>query len=163
MKTSEQPRLQKFHIAGVKHILPGDAFDALKNNEAVLIDVREMFEVQLENIPLEQVLNHSMSVIMDRLFYIAQNQKIIVICAHGERSVKVANLLQYQGYPDVASLDGGFMAWEKAGLPVESVLPVMGCGCHSEKQTQSVLTTQNKLNSIGISEKIDFKNVKPIG
>jgi len=163
MKTSEQPKLQYFNISGVKHILPADAFEAIQNGDGVMIDVREMFEVQLENIPLDRVLNHPMSVIMDRLPYIVKDQKIIVICAHGVRSVKVANLLQCQGYPEVASLDGGFEAWKNAGLPFESVMPIAGCGCHSETKTQSALSTQNKLNSNSISEKIDFKNVRPIG
>jgi len=163
MNTSEIPKLQYFHISGVKHILPANAFEAIQNGDAVMIDVREMFEVQLENIPLDRVLNHPMSVIIDRLPYIAKDQKIIVICAHGERSVKVANLLQYQGYPEVASLDGGFEAWKNAGLPFESVLPVTGCGCHSETKTQSFLSTKNKLNSNNIGEKNIFKKVRPIG
>ena len=162
MNTSEQPKLQYFHIVGVKHILPGDAFDAIKNNEAVLIDVREMFEVQLEYIPLEQVLNHPMSVIMDRLPYIAKDQKIIVICAHGERSVKVANLLQYQGYPKVANLDGGFEAWKNAELPFESVLPVSGCGCHSSENRQPERLINNPVNNPTISNKIDFKKIRRI-
>ena len=162
MKTSEQPKLQYFHISGVKHILSADAFETIQNGDAVLIDVREMFEVQLENIPLDCVLNHPMSVIMDRLPYISKDQKIIVICAHGERSVKVANLLQYQGYPEVASLDGGFEAWKNAGLPVESVLPVTGCGCHSAENGQPERLINNPVNNPTFNNKIDFKNIRRI-
>lgn len=162
MKTSESPKLQYFHIAGVKHILPGDAFDAIQNRDAIMIDVREMFEVQLENIPLDQVLNHPMSVIIDRLPYIAKDQKIIVVCAHGERSVKVANLLQYQGYPEVASLEGGLEAWKNAGLPFESVLPVTGCGCHSESIKQPETILKNPVSNPSVTGNFDFKNVRRI-
>jgi rhodanese-related sulfurtransferase len=162
MKTSEQPKLQYFHIAGVKHILPGNAFEAIQNGNAVMIDVREIYEVQLENIQLDKVLNHPMSVIMDRLPYISKDQKIIVICAHGERSVKVANLLQYQGYPEVASLDGGFEAWKKAGLPYESVLPVNGCGCHSVENKKQDWLINNPVNNPVTNNKIDFKNIRRI-
>ena len=162
MKTSEQPKLQYFHISGVKHILSADAFEAIQNGDAVMIDVREIFEVQLENIPHDKVLNHPMSVIMDRLPYISKDQKIIVICAHGVRSVKVANLLQYQGYPEVASLDGGFEAWKNAELPFESVLPVTGCGCHSSEPKQPERLINNSVNNPAIINKIDFENIRRI-
>jgi rhodanese-related sulfurtransferase len=130
VKTSEKPELQYFHIDGVKHILPVDALEAIQNDDAVMIDVREIYEVQLENIQHEKVLYHPMSVFTDRLPFISKDQKIIVICAHGVRSVKIVNLLQYQGYPLVASLDGGFEAWKNARLPFVSVLPDNGCGFH---------------------------------
>ena len=135
MKTTEKPILQDFHIEGVKHINPLDALEAIKTGEAVLIDVREMNEVKLESIPLDHVLNHPMSVIMDRLSYIAKDQNIIVMCHSGIRSVKVVNLLIQQGYESVANLDGGFEMWKAKGLPSESELSSGGCGCHSGRQS----------------------------
>lgn len=136
MNTTDKPAFQNFHIDGVKHIAPADALEALKNNEAVLIDVREENEVQLESIPLDNVLYHPMSVIMDRLPYIAKNQNIILGCPGGMRSAKVANLLNLQGYPNVANLDGGFNKWKSLGLPYNVKLSFSGltyagggCGC----------------------------------
>ncbi|MCX6220946.1 MAG: rhodanese-like domain-containing protein [Bacteroidia bacterium] len=129
MKTTERPTLQNFHIEGVKHIVPSDAHQAIVKGEAVLIDVRELSEVRLEKIPLDRVLNHPMSVITDRLPYISKDQHIILICQGGVRSVKVANLLNRQGYPDVANLEGGISLWKAQGLPIESNIPVGGCGC----------------------------------
>ena len=130
MKTTDKPTFQDFHIEGVKHIAPSDALGALKNNEAVLIDVREVNEVQLESIPLDNVLYHPMSLIMDRLSYISKDQNIILICPGGVRSSKVANLLNRGGYPNVANLDGGLMMWKAQGLPFESNISYSGgCGC----------------------------------
>ena len=136
MKTTDKPTLQEFHIDGVKHIAPGDALKLIEKNEAVLIDVREENEVALENIPLENVLYHPMSVIMDRLPYIAKDQNIILGCPGGVRSAKVANLLNLQGYPNVANLDGGFNKWKSLGLPYSVKLAFSGlsyagggCGC----------------------------------
>jgi 3-mercaptopyruvate sulfurtransferase SseA len=44
----------------------------------------------------------------------------IVVCADtDEDAARIAQRLQEQGYHDVAILDGGFEAYEKAGLPVE--------------------------------------------
>jgi sulfur-carrier protein adenylyltransferase/sulfurtransferase len=130
MQTTNKPLLQEFHIEGVKHIDPQEAFEALKNNNVILIDVREENEVKLEYVPLDNVLNHPMSVIMERLPYIAKDQNIILACPGGVRSSKVANLLNLQGYPSVANLDGGFTMWKAKGLPFESNSRAgSGCGC----------------------------------
>jgi hydroxyacylglutathione hydrolase len=128
MKTTEKPTLQDFHLEGVKHITPSNTLETLKNGEAVLIDVREENEVKLESIPLDNVLYHPMSVIMERLPYISKDQPIIVGCPGGVRSTKVAYLLMKQGYPDVANLDGGFVMWKSQGLPFESKTS-SNCGC----------------------------------
>jgi rhodanese-related sulfurtransferase len=122
MKTNEKPQLQDFHIEGVKTHHTRMAFEAIKNNQALLIDVREESEVKLEYIPLDNVLNHPMSVIMERLPYIAKDQNIILGCPGGVRSSKVANLLNLQGYTNVANLDGGFSMWKAKGFPLESNL-----------------------------------------
>lgn len=140
MKTTDKPTLQNFHIEGVKNISPEDTLEALKNNEAVLIDVREENEVRLESIPLDNVLYHPMSVITDRLAYIAKDQHIIVACPMGVRSTKVANLLNRQGYPNVANLDGGFTMWKAKGLPWQSNLSFGGgcsCGCSSSNSDKA--------------------------
>lgn len=131
MRTTEKPTLQEFHIDGVRHITPIDALEVIENGEAVMIDVRELSEVRLETIPLDRVLNHPMSVIVDRLPYISKDQNIILVCQSGIRSVKVANLLNRHGYPRVANLEGGFTLWKALGLPIESKLPAGGCGCNS--------------------------------
>jgi len=130
MKTTEKPTLQDFHIEGVRHITPANAMEVVKSGKAVLIDVREENEVVLENIALDNILYHPMSVILDRLPLISKDQNIITICPGGVRSSKVANLLIKNGYPNVANLDGGFMMWKAQGLPFESNLSFSsGCSC----------------------------------
>ncbi|NLJ08082.1 MAG: rhodanese-like domain-containing protein [Sphingobacteriales bacterium] len=135
MKTIEKPLFQEFHIDGVKHISPADAYELLIAKQAVLIDVREEFEISFENVPIENVLYHPMSVIMERLPYISKNQNIILACPGGVRSSKVANLMNREGYPDVANLDGGYSKWKSLGLPMQINLKPdktdssCGCGC----------------------------------
>ncbi|MCA1760751.1 MAG: rhodanese-like domain-containing protein, partial [Bacteroidales bacterium] len=132
MNKTEKPTLQEFHIEGVKHIAPEVALELIEKNEAVLIDVREIHEVANESVELDNVLYHPMSVIMERLPYISKEQNIILICAHGVRSSKIANLFSLQGFPNVANLDGGFKVWKEKGLPYSSNLSYSaagGCGC----------------------------------
>lgn len=140
MNTTENPTLQKFQIEGVRHIHPAEAMDMLEKNAAILIDVREENEYQYESIPLDNVLYHPMSVILDRLSYISKEQNIILICAEGVRSSKVANLLMLQGYSNVANLDGGLTQWKAHGLPMKTNLPFSrgcGCDCSASKQDEN--------------------------
>ena len=162
METTEKPILQDFHIEGVKHINPLDALEALKNGEAVMLDVRELNEVKLESVPLDRVLNHPMSVIMDRLPYIAKDQNIIVACPGGVRSVKVANLLLMQGYPNVANLDGGLMIWKAKGLPFDSNISSVGCGCNSGAPAKTDFSSLKINIGENLGKSIDFKNIKRI-
>lgn len=132
----DHPDLQEFHLEGVKHIAPSDAFGLLKNNEAVLIDVREQDEIQYEQIPLDNVLYYPMSSIVDKLEYISKKQNILLICPGGARSAKVANLLNMNKYPNVANVDGGFSAWRKQNLPFETkLISTGGCGCNSTQSS----------------------------
>lgn len=125
----DYPGLQEFHIEGVKHITPADAFQLISSRQAVLIDVREQDEIEYEQIPLDQVLYYPMTVIADKLGYISSDQNILLICPGGVRSTKVANFLNLQSYPNVANVDGGFLTWRKQGLPFETMLTVSGGGC----------------------------------
>ena len=44
---------------------------------------------------------------------------MVLYCGGGYRSALVADALSKMGYRDVISLDGGWRAWNEAGLPVE--------------------------------------------
>jgi rhodanese-related sulfurtransferase len=43
---------------------------------------------------------------------------MVIVCADGERSAKLAARLREEGR-DAASIDGGMEAWAKEGLPVQ--------------------------------------------
>jgi|SRR5579862_4697816 rhodanese-related sulfurtransferase len=44
---------------------------------------------------------------------------IVLYCGGGFRSALAADALQKMGYTGVISLDGGWRAWQQAGMPVE--------------------------------------------
>ena len=48
-----------------------------------------------------------------------KSSKLVLYCGGGYRSVLAAENLQKMGYSNVISLDGGWRAWQQAGLPVE--------------------------------------------
>ena len=48
-----------------------------------------------------------------------KNTTLVLYCGGGYRSALAADALQKMGYENVISLDGGWRAWNAAGLPVE--------------------------------------------
>ena len=49
----------------------------------------------------------------------AKDTKLVLYCGGGFRSALAADNLQKMGYTNAISLDGGWKAWQQAGLPVE--------------------------------------------
>ena len=47
-----------------------------------------------------------------------KHTRLVLYCGGGYRSALAADNLQKMGYTDAISLDGGWKAWQQAGLPV---------------------------------------------
>jgi len=45
--------------------------------------------------------------------------RLVLYCGGGYRSALAADAIQRMGYRNVLSLDGGWRAWQEAGLPIE--------------------------------------------
>jgi rhodanese-related sulfurtransferase len=132
MNLTEKPLNQSFHLEGVKHISPKEAFELISDDKVFFIDVREEEEFRREYFDFDNVFFHPMSLIMDRLQYIPKNIPLVIVCNEGVRSTKVANLLRINGFEEVANLDGGIYSWKEAGFPmVESGLNDIECGTES--------------------------------
>jgi len=48
-----------------------------------------------------------------------KSTRLVLYCGGGYRSALAADNLQKMGYTETISLDGGWRAWQAAGLPVE--------------------------------------------
>ena len=81
--------------------------------QALLLDVREAWEVALARIDLagQAALHIPMNDIPQRLGEISAAQPVVCICHHGMRSAQVVAFLQQRGYPRVYNLAGGVDAW----------------------------------------------------
>lgn len=49
------------------------------------------------------------------------DRQVILVCAHGFSSSIAAATLRDLGFSRASDIDGGFEAWQAAGLPIESV------------------------------------------
>ena len=126
----------------MKEISPQEAYDTLRQDgQAVYIDVRTVEEFAdghpegAVNIPIA-VHDPAQGMVYNQDFvevvgsHFAKDRKLLLGCKAGPRSNSAANLLEQQGYQDVASVRGGFggmrdpygqvvvEGWEGLGLPV---------------------------------------------
>ena len=92
-------------------IQPEDVNGLQKSGDAILLDVREPWERATARIEPSQHI--PMGDIPARVQEIDPDDRIIVYCHHGVRSLNVAAWLRQQGYEQVQSMAGGIDRWSR--------------------------------------------------
>jgi rhodanese-related sulfurtransferase len=87
-------------------------------DEAYLLDVREDEEWAAGHAPGAHHV--PMMQIPARLEEVPQDRDVVVVCRVGGRSAQVVAYLQAAGRDNVINLDGGMVAWARAGRPMIS-------------------------------------------
>ncbi|MCA9241577.1 MAG: MBL fold metallo-hydrolase [Planctomycetales bacterium] len=95
---------------------PQDLADRIAKGEVRLIDVRGEGEWNSGRIP--QAEHYFLGKLPANLDKVPHDKPIVTQCQSGMRSAIAASIFTNAGY-NVVNLDGGFAAWEKAGLPTE--------------------------------------------
>jgi rhodanese-related sulfurtransferase len=113
--------------AVIENLTPEQLAAELAHDDIVLIDLREQAEREAHgvipgavHIPrgmLEFCADPALPVHAEEL---DPSRRIVLYCAHGNRSALAALTLKAIGFPDVAHLDGGFPSWERAGGAIEA-------------------------------------------
>lgn len=104
----------------ITEITPQEAFAELDEGSVKLIDTREPYEYEESHIEGSELIPPG--VIADRIEAAVpdKDQRIILQCRSGARSLDAAQVLAGMGYTNLANLGGGILEWEAQGLPVES-------------------------------------------
>jgi rhodanese-related sulfurtransferase len=104
-------------------VSPQQAFDKQQTGTAVLIDIRDIRELEREgridgafHAPrgMLEFWADPQSPYHKDIF--AQSHELILFCASSWRSALAAKTLQDMGMKNVYDMDGGFTAWKAAGL-----------------------------------------------
>ncbi len=112
-----------------------------------LVDVRTPLEFQKEHIT--KALNYdingdSFTMQVNRL---DKEKPVYVYCLSGGRSGAAVEYLKEEGFKNVLELEGGMLAWSKAGKPVESSKPVAAAENPVEKEVRETIA-KDKLTMI---------------
>ena len=88
------------------------------DRSAQLVDVREPDEWEDGHIPGS--IHIPLGELGRRSDELIREIPVVVLCRSGVRSLTGADELLARGFADVASLNGGILAWARAGHPIES-------------------------------------------
>jgi molybdopterin/thiamine biosynthesis adenylyltransferase/rhodanese-related sulfurtransferase len=102
----------------IEEIQPFEASEEIGGGDVVLIDTREPHEYQ--EVHLEGGKLVPPGLLGDEIESAAPDKgaRTILYCRSGNRSALAAAQMQRLGYTNVASMEGGILAWQEQGLPV---------------------------------------------
>jgi len=113
--------------ATIKECTVSEAKDSL-TPKTLLIDIREHPEFLRGHIPgavlsPRGLLEFEIHALVERTAAASnvapEEREIVLYCGTGGRSALAAETLNEMGYRNVQSMDGGIVAWNAAGLPIE--------------------------------------------
>lgn len=100
----------------VKEICP-TATQAWVVKGALLVDVREVSEVEELAFEVPNIINIPLSQFEERFHEIPKDQKTIMVCRVGGRSLRAAGFLVNHGYAHVVNMKHGLEKWVQKGFP----------------------------------------------
>lgn len=89
----------------------------LRGGGVRLVDVREAWEYRRGRVP--GALNIPLSQFAQRAANLSRDERILVICESGNRSLAATDFLLMAGFEGAASVRGGTTAWARTGRPLE--------------------------------------------
>lgn len=100
-----------------KDITPQQAQKLLKE-KVLFVDVREAEEFAESRIPGAKLL--PLSEFAARVAELPKDEPVVLYCRSGGRSAQAAAWLAAKGHAEVLNLEGGILAWYRAGLPLDT-------------------------------------------
>ncbi|WP_262965929.1 rhodanese-like domain-containing protein [Methylobacter psychrophilus] len=98
---------------------PKEASSMSAAQKAVIVDVREDSEWNEQHIP--GAIHIPLGQLNERLAELKQykDSPVITQCRSGGRSLQAVDVLTSAGFSNVYNMEGGIMAWDKAGLKTQ--------------------------------------------
>lgn len=106
---------------GIRHVNVSQSHDLISADPSIIIvDVRSGMEFQRGHIDGAININYLLPRFRNHLSGLDPDKTYLVHCKSGHRSGRAAPIMKAEGFSNVIHMDGGFDAWKKAGLPIES-------------------------------------------
>lgn len=98
------PKLQE-----MKSVSPQELRTLLNEGKAVLIDIREPYELEICKI---DALHIPMAEVAANVDKIDRSKTVVIMCRSGKRAAAVVNMLMADfDMHDIANLEGGILGW----------------------------------------------------
>jgi rhodanese-related sulfurtransferase len=118
----QPPAVERISVVEAARRLEAAGSDA----DSMLVDVREPAEYA--QFRATGAVLMPLSVFQLRFSQLPRDRPLLLICAAGQRSLAAGEFLISQGYETVANVEGGSIAWMRAGLPIRTGPPDEGEG-----------------------------------
>jgi molybdopterin/thiamine biosynthesis adenylyltransferase/rhodanese-related sulfurtransferase len=140
-------------IQTIEEIQPFEAAAEIEGGDIVLIDTREPHEYQEAHLENGKLVPPGL--LGDEIEDVAPDKsaRTILYCRSGNRSAVAAAQMQAMGYDNVASMEGGIIAWQEQGLPV-----VSASGMTAEQRDR--YSRHTLLPEVGVDGQIKLLNAK---
>ena len=104
----------------MKLLKPDELDSAIKDDQGILVvDVRGDELYSEMKLPYKNMVNIPLVYLDGRLGEIPKTSKILIVCHAGKQGITAGPYLKGKGYDVAGCLDGGMMAWQKAGKAVQ--------------------------------------------
>lgn len=108
----------------VKEICPTRTQEWIDDG-ALLIDVREKAEVKQLCFDVPNIINIPLSEFEERFLEIPKDQKVVMVCKDGYRSLRAAGFLINHGYGNVVNMKHGIIRWIQKGFSTRGDISIV--------------------------------------
>ena len=111
--------LKSHNEEGIPYVSVTEARMFQVNNEAILLDAREIEEFKVSKIPSASYIGYSKFSSEEATKTIKNKEQLIIVyCSIGIRSSTIAKKLKDLGFTNVKNLYGGIFEWKNKGFPI---------------------------------------------
>jgi len=108
----------------IKEICPTTTQEWVKNG-ALLVDVREQYEVDELAYDVPNLLHIPLTEFEDRFQEIPKDKEVVLVCKSGGRSLRATAFLLHHGYTNVVNMQYGMLRWAEKGFPTKGTTKPM--------------------------------------
>ena len=107
-----------FSAMGASQMVPAEVTRLINHEDAELLDIRSAKDFEKGHII--NAVNMDMATLGDREKELDKykDKTVVICCAQGQESIRVARNLKTKGFEKLYSLKGGISAWQNANLPL---------------------------------------------
>jgi rhodanese-related sulfurtransferase len=107
-------------MSKIREVTPAAALSLIQKG-ALLVDVREPYEIAKKSFDVPDVMLIPLREIEKRYREIPANRQVIIACRSGNRSLMALRVLTSHGYKKAVSMQTGISGWSRAGLPIKQM------------------------------------------
>lgn len=104
---------------GIRNVSPKEAFE-LNRHGALIVDLRDTDFSDFKAFDVQGVTRIPFSQIKESCHRLPTDRSLILADSSGLKSKEAVKFLQEKNFQRVANMSGGFVEWERDGMPVKT-------------------------------------------